>query len=99
MKYDALAEAYDTAYNAWAKYKSLGVVSQFTTAAPTTPIPARPTAPYRPDAYSGMYLPKEDGKEAGLWNALTLPKTAAQFYIQDAERGGWGKLTMGLLLP
>ena len=65
VKYDALAEAYDTAYNAWAKYKSLGVVSQFTTAAPTTPIPARPTAPYRPDAYSGMYLPKEDGKEAG----------------------------------
>ena len=27
VKYDALAEAYDTAYTAWAKYKALNVVS------------------------------------------------------------------------
>jgi len=33
------------------------------------------------------------------YDALTLPKSAQEFYIAAAERGGWGKLTMGLLLP
>jgi hypothetical protein len=33
------------------------------------------------------------------WSSLTLPKAAQEFYIAGAERGGWGKFTMGLLLP
>lgn len=33
------------------------------------------------------------------WDALATKKLQQEFYIQDTERGGWGKLTMGLLLP